>query len=408
VRADIVEAMTTRTEASPFPLFRLLVISGAIFVVVTSEFLPTGLLPDMARELDVSLSRIGFLVTIFAVTVVVTAVPLTSLTTRFPRKPLMIVLLGVFAVAMVLGALSPTYEVLVASRILAGSAHGLFWSVTAPYASRLVPRAQLARAISVTAAGGTAAFIFGVPLGTALGHALGWRLAFAVVGGVVLLFLALVVLFLPPVQHLVPLATGEILVPARQDRTIPSIAIVCVTVAVLITGQNTLSTYIVPWLTDVGTISPDAVSAVLLVNGAAGAVGLVIAGLVGDRWPRAALALLLTGVILSVSGLATFGPGSVPATIAGGVAWGVFFGGIPSLIQARMLQSASLRLRDTASAWLTISFNLAIAGGALVGGVVLDQLGVAALPWVLVGGVVVTLAFVLSTDAARIRRAAHP
>ena len=131
-------------------------------------------------------------------------------------------------------------------------------------------------------------------------------------------------------------------------------------------------------------------------------------GVVGDRWPRAALALMLAGVVVSVAALAVFGPGSVPATIAGGIAWGVFFGGIPSLIQARMLQSASLRLRDTASAWLTISFNIAIAGGALVGGVVLDQLGVAALPWVLVAGVALALAWVLSTDRVRVRAAAHP
>jgi DHA1 family inner membrane transport protein len=399
--------MSTDARTNPFPLFRLLVISGAIFVVVTSEFLPTGLLPDMAAELHVSLSRIGLLVTIFAATVILTAVPLTSLTNRFPRKPLMIVVLGIFAVAMVLGALAPTYEVLVGSRILAGAAHGLFWSVTAPYASRLVPRAQLARAISVTAAGGTAAFIFGVPLGTALGHALGWRLSFAVVGGVVLVFLALVVIFLPPVQHLVPLATGEILVPARHDRTVPAIVIVCLSVVILITGQNTLSTYIVPWAIEVGTVPPDFVSAVLLINGAAGAVGLVAAGVVGDRWPRRGLAVMLAGVVVSVAALAVFAPGSVPATIAGGVAWGVFFGGIPSLVQTRMLQSASVRLRDTASAWLTISFNIGIAGGALLGGVVLDKVSVAALPWVLTGLIAAALVFILATDRARLAAAAH-
>ena len=104
---------------------------------------------------------------------------------------------------------------------------------------------------------------------------------------------------------------------------------------------------------------PDAVSVVLLVNGAAGAVGLVVAGVVGDRWPRAALAFMFAGVVVGVAALAVFGPGSVPATIVGGIAWGASFGGIPSLIQARMLQSASLRLRDTASAWLTIAFNSA-------------------------------------------------
>lgn len=393
--------------APPFPFFRLLVISGAIFVVVTSEFLPTGLLPDMARELGVSQAQVGLLVTIFAATVVVTAVPLTSLTRRFPRKPLMIFLLGVFAVSMVGSALSPTYELVAVTRVIAAAAHGLFWSVTAPYASRLVPREQLARAISVTGAGGTGAFIFGVPLGTALGHALGWRLAFAVVGGVVLVFMALVILFLPPVQHLVPLATGEIMMPARHDRTIPAIVIVCLTVVILITGQNTLSTYVVPWVIEVGTVSPDAVSAVLVANGAAGALGLVAAGIVGDRWPRGAVMVMLAGVALSVSALAVFGPGSVPATVACGVLWGAFFGGLPSLIQARLLHSASVRLRDTASAWLTISFNIAIAAGALIGGFVLEGIGVTALPWLLVGGVAATLVFVTATDGKRLRASAH-
>ena len=239
--------------SSPFPFFRLLVITGAIFIAITSEFLPTGLLPDISGELRVSESQVGLLVTVFAGTVVVTTAPFAFLTRTLSRKWLMVGLLVVFAISNFLAAGAPTYEVLVASRVLGGLAHGLFWAVTGPYASHLVPPHQLARAVAVTGMGGTAAFIFGVPLGTALGHALGWRLAFAVVGGVVLVFLALVVLFLPPVQHLVPLATGEILVPARHDRTIPAIVIVCLTVAILITGQNTLSTYIVPWATEVGT-----------------------------------------------------------------------------------------------------------------------------------------------------------
>lgn len=392
--------------ATPFPFWRLLVISGAIFVVVTSEFLPTGLLPDMARELHVSQAQVGLLVTIFAATVVITAVPLTSVTRRFPRKLLMIVLLGVFAVSMVATSLSPNYELVAVTRVIAAMAHGLFWSVTAPYASRLVPREQLARAVSVTGAGGTAAFIFGVPLGTALGHALGWRLAFAVVGLVVLVFMTLVILFLPPVQHLVPLATGEVMIPARHDRTIPAIVIVCLTVVLLITGQNTLSTYVVPWAIEVGTVSPDAVSGVLLANGAAGAVGLFAAGVVGDRWPRGAVFVMLLGVIASVSSLALFGAGSVPATIAFGMLWGAFFGGLPSLIQARLLHGASLRLRDTGSAWLTISFNVAIAAGALLGGFVLEGIGIVALPWVLAGLVGAALVFVLATDRARLRSAA--
>jgi DHA1 family inner membrane transport protein len=231
----------TVTSAAPiqrFPIFRLLVITGAVFVSVSSEFLPTGLLPDIAGELHVSESRVGLLVTLFAFTVVLTTAPLTALTHRFPRKWLMVGTLGVFAVANLLAALAPSYELLAGARILGGLAHGLFWSVTGPYASRIVPRHQLSRALAVTNAGGTAAFILGVPLGTALGHALGWRLAFAVMAGVVALFLLLVVFALPPVEHIVPTVTGEIVLPLRRDRTVPAVVIVAATIFLFMLGYN--------------------------------------------------------------------------------------------------------------------------------------------------------------------------
>jgi predicted MFS family arabinose efflux permease len=116
---------------------------------------------------------------------------------------------------------------------------------------------------------------------------------------------------------------------------------------------------------------------------------------------------MLAGVVLSVAGIAVFGPGSIPAVVAGGILWGAFFGGLPSLIQTRLLHSASLRLRDTASAWLTLSFNLAIGGGALLGGVVLDVAGITVLPWVLVAGVALALLFVVLTDPIRLRSGSH-
>lgn len=394
--------MTTSTAAKPFPFFRLLVITGAIFAAVTSEFLPTGLLPDMAAELRVSESQIGVLVTVFAATVVFTTAPLTALTNRFSRKWLMVALLGVFTLSNLASALAPTYEFMIGARILGGAAHGLFWAVTGPYASRLVPRAQLARAVAVTSAGGTAAFILGVPIGTALGHALGWRLAFGVMAGVVLVFLALVIVLLPPVSHIVPLVTGEVAVPLRRDRTLPAVVIVAISVTLLVIGQNTFYTYIVPWTIQIGGIDPDAVSGLLFAYGAAGAVGLLVAGFFGDRYPRFLVALLIVGVVLSVAALAVFGPGSPPAVVAGLIAWSVCFGGLPSLFQTRMLHAASLRMRDTASAWLTIAFNLAIGLGALVGGFLLDGLGIAVLPIAQLAFVVVALVFILVTDGRRI------
>ena len=149
---------------APFPLGTLALLAAAIFVCVTCEFLLTGLVPEMAAELGVSESRIGLLVTAFAATVAVSTTPLAIATRALPRKPLMVGLLVVFAASALLAAIAPSYELVVVARVLGGLAHGLFWAVTGPYASHLVDPAQLARALAITGAGVTLAFILGVPV----------------------------------------------------------------------------------------------------------------------------------------------------------------------------------------------------------------------------------------------------
>lgn len=397
-------APTAQSQYAGFPLFRLLVLTGAIFVSVSSEFLPTGLLREMAVELGVSESRVGLLVTVFAATVVISTAPLAVLTRRVSRKWLMVGLLTTFAISNLAAAAAPTYEFLVAARILGGLAHGLFWAVTGPYASHLVPRRQLGRAIAVTNAGGTAAFVLGVPLGTALGQALGWRWAFVIMAVVVLVFMLLVVIYLPPVQHLEELATGEIRIPTHRDKTVPAVLVVCVTVVLIITGQNVFYTYISPWLQDVATFTSDAVPGLLFAYGAAGAVGLLIAGVLGDRFPRASIATLIGAVAVAVALLAV--SATVPwAVVASLVFWSIAFGGIPSLFHAKVLHTASHNIRDIAAAWLTTSFNLAIGGGALLGGLLLDNLGLDVLPWAMIIFVIAGLAFLLSIDLRRSRAA---
>ncbi|WP_167050426.1 MFS transporter [Salinibacterium sp. ZJ77] len=397
--------MSSTNDAGGFPYFKLLVLSGAIFASVSSEFLPTGLLPEMAAELGVSESQIGLLITVFAGTVVLTTAPLTALTRPYSRKWLMVALLAVFAITNVLCAIAPSYEMLMIARILGGAAHGLFWAVTGPYAALLVPRHQLARAISVTNAGGTAAFILGVPFGTFLGHALGWRMAFAAMAVIVFVFAVFVVVYLPPVSHLVRLATGEIAVPAHKDRTLPAVLAVALTVLVVAIGHNAFYTYIAAWSIQIGHVDPEWVSALLLAYGAAGAVGLALGGAFGDRYPRATVAISVAGVSLSIAALAWLGTSAIPVTI-GMIVWSACFGGFPALMHARNLHAASPNIRDYAAAWLTIAFNAAIGGGALLGGLIIDGLGMQALPWIASGIVAVGffVALFASRERMRVRR----
>jgi len=174
--------MTVPRTTSPFPYFALATVAIAIFLSVTTEMLPTGLLPEMSADLHVSESLIGITVSVFAFTVVVSTAPLTALTRRIPRHALVVTVLLVLAVSTVATASAPTYILLVAARIVGGLAHGVFWSVVGAYAAYLVPRDQVGRAVSITLGGGSLAFVLGVPLGTALGHAIGWRASFFVLG----------------------------------------------------------------------------------------------------------------------------------------------------------------------------------------------------------------------------------
>ncbi|WP_210507286.1 MFS transporter [Naasia sp. SYSU D00057] len=363
-----------------FPTLGLLTLAGAVFVSITGEFLPAGLLPDMARGLDVTVSQAGILVTVFAATVVLATTPLALLTRDVSRKTLVFWVLIVNAVATVLAAIAPTYEILLGARVLAGLAHGLFWAVVGSYAAHLVAPGQLARAIAITNAGGSAAFVLGVPVGTALGHALGWRLGFAAIAAAMLLLAVLVLRLLPPVDHSVPVTTGEIPLPTRRDPTLPAVLFLSLTVAVLIVGQNTFYTYIAPYLADAAGFGADAVGPMLFLYGGAGAVGLLLAGIAGGRYPVGSVVVASAVGIGCILLLGAF-PGVPWLVVVAIVAWGVAFGALPPLLHTRNMVLASPRLRDMASAWITTAFNTGIGGGALVGALLLPLVGVASLPW---------------------------
>jgi len=388
----------------PFPWVGLLTLSTAIFFMVTSEFLPTGLLPQIAADLDVSEAQVGLLITIFAGTVVLTTAPLAALTRRFDRKHLLLAVLVLFAIANVGAAIAPDYALLVVARVLGGLAHGLFWAIAGAYSGHLVPRHQIARAVAVTSGGGTAAFVLGVPAGTALGTALGWRAAFGVIAAIVLVLLVLVVRFLPAVQHRPTLSTGEITLPARRDPTFPAVLFICLLVLIVVGGQNVFYTYIAPFLIDSAGFAEASVGALLFVYGGAGAIGLVLAGFLGSRFPRGGLYGMLGVVAAAVAGVG-LSAGVPLLVIALLFVWGAAFGGIPTLLQTRLLHTASARVRDVGAALLTTAFNVGIGGGAAIGGALFVVLPTPDLALVQAAIIGFGLALLVVVDLVRARRA---
>ena len=270
---SITESARLRAPRLPWP--GLLMLAAGVFLSITIEMLPTGLLPEMSGGLGVAEPFIGLLMSVFAFTVVITSTPLTALTSRMPRHGLLVAVLAVLGLTTLASAFVPEYWMLVAVRIVGGVAHGLFWAIVAAYAARLVPEGQIGRAVSVTLGGGTLALVAGVPATTVLGQSLGWRPVFAIVAGLTLVGALAVWRFLPRVA-VEPGATAARF--RRGDVALGPVLLVCGITAATMLGQYAVFTYVAPLITDVVGLEPGAVGPLLFVYGVTGAVGLVVAG----------------------------------------------------------------------------------------------------------------------------------
>jgi DHA1 family inner membrane transport protein len=337
------------------------------FVYVTTENLPIGLITLIAGDLHTSVPSVGLLVTGYAVTVAVVSVPLTRLTGGIPRRALISGLLAGFVLATLVAAVSANYWVLLAARVVTALTQAVFWAVVAPTAAGMFPPRVRGRVIAMVMASASLGTLLGVPAGTWLGQRAGWRVSFAALSCLGLLALVAVATLLPTIapgdDHA---ATGT-----APDRARLRILVVVTTLA--ITGMFTAQTYIVVFLTEVSGFSQRAVSPLLLLQGLMDLLGVFVAGVVADRWPRWSLPLPVGLLAAAMLGLFAFGGVPQAAAVAVGLT-GFALAGVPLAAQTRIMQIAP-GSTAIASAWNSAAFNVGIAGGALLGGVLLPWSG---------------------------------
>ncbi|MGX1372207.1 putative MFS family arabinose efflux permease [Streptomyces canus] len=372
--------------SAPLPWSGLCALSTAAFTAVLTELLPAGLLPRMAPALDVAEARIGFLVTGYAAASFAAAIPLTALLRGLPRRPVLMGALVAFALSNAVVALSSSYALTFAARLAAGCAGGTLWAMLAGYAARMVPAARRGRAIAIVLAGITLALSLGVPAGTALAGAVGWRTAFGLLS-------ALAVLLVGWVRWRVPGFPGEAphaRVPLLRVASLPGVPAVLSVTLFLLVGHQVMYTYVAPFAAHAGY---GRTGVVLLVFGAATVVGIWVTGLLVDRRPRATLlgALGLCAAVMPVLGLLTGAAGVLLVPVA---LWGIAFGGAPTLIQTALVGVSGPERADVAASLQTTVYNAGIAVGSLTGGMVLEDLGPGALPWVSLPLVAVALGVV--------------
>jgi predicted MFS family arabinose efflux permease len=365
------------------PLAALLALATAGFITVMTEAMPAGLLPQMSSGLNVSQALIGQLVTLYAIGSILAAIPLTIATRGWRRKPLLLAAIGGFAIANSITALSEWYWLTLIARFIAGIFAGLLWALLAGYASRMVAPHLQGRAITVAMLGAPLALSLGIPAGTLLGTLVGWRLSFAIMTG---LTVALVIW----VQWQVPDFAGERAgnrLPLRQVFTLPGVRSVLLVTLTYVVAHNLLYTYIAPFLQPSGLDAN--VDRVLLVFGLASVLSLWIVGSLIDRWLRE-LVLISAGLfMLSAVVLGLWRDSPIVIYIATAV-WGLAFGAMPSLLQTASAKTAK-EAADTAQSMLVTLWNVGIAGGGLVGGLLLGNLGVGTFPWIVAGLLVLTL-----------------
>ncbi len=382
--------MNSSVPASPRAPLALL--STCVFFAICTEMLPVGLLPEIGRGLDVSPSAAGVLVSLYAVLVAGTSVPIAALAERWPRRAVLAVLLGTYTVSNVLFAAAPDYAVAIFARAIGGLAHAGFFAVAVAAAVSLVDGSRSGRAITVVMIGNALALVFGVPLGTVLGTALGWRWAFVVLAAALAALTVVIVRVLPDQPATRTTDRTSVLTGIRR----PAVLVMAAVITLLALGHFTLYTYVSPLLLHDGVARVD-VGPVLFGYGCGGLVGLAVAGAVVARRPLEALAadIVLMGVSLVLAASVASAIGIIVVT---GV-WGVAFGAFPTLTQTVMLRAAG-DATDAASALVNATTNIGIAGGALLGSRLLGAVAVPELGWVGAGLVAGSLVLY----AARLRR----
>ncbi|WP_369225674.1 MFS transporter [Streptomyces sp. R39] len=373
--------MTTQTPTSAppvaepagrLPLSALLALATAVFITSLTETLPAGLLPAISADLHVSESATGQTVTVYAVGTALTAIPLTAATAGWRRKRLLQSAVAGFAVANTVTALSSDYSLTMFARFVAGVAAGLAWALLAGYARRLAPPHLQGRALAIAMAGIPVALSLGVPAGTFLGTAVGWRTAFLTMTGLTVLLIGWIAAGVPDF----PGQRRGARVPMLRSLTVPGVSPVLFVTLVYVLAHTLLYAYIATLLDDLG--QGGATDLVLLVFGAACLLSIWVVGTYISRRLRG---LTVLSVLLIAAGAALFAvPAEQPALVyAAATLWGLGWGGVPTLLQTAV-GNAGGDQADGAQAMLVTLWNVAMAGGGVAGGILLDTLGAVSLP----------------------------
>lgn len=342
----------------------ILALTIAAFGIGTSEYVIMGLLPDLARSFSISIPKAGVIVSAYALSVTFGSPLLALALSRQERKRSLVILMAVFILGNVCCALSSTFALMLAARIVTALCHGAFFGTASILAANIVPKEKRAQAITTMFSGLTLANVLGVPAGTALGHAFGWRSTFVALIPIGLIAMAGLLIWVPE-------QASEPIHLRHEFQTLlnPKVLLVLLLSTLSSVSLFAVFTYIAPILSAVTHLPAHQIAWFLALFGVGITVGVLAGGRLGD-WRQ--MATVVGGYIL-VTLILLLMPFAMPHALAMGacvLVWGIFHFGASAPLQARIVEKAR-RAPNLASTLNQGAFNLGNALGASLGGVIL-------------------------------------
>ena len=341
----------------------LIGLAVSAFVFNTSEFMPIALLTDISASFGKTPAETGIMITTYAWVVGLLSLPLMLAVCRMNPKRLLLPVLALFAAGQIGSGLAPSFAVLMSARIAVACAHAIFWSITAPYATRLVTREHQPFALSCVATGSAIAMIFGLPIGRVIGLALGWRMTFLCIAGITLLALLYLWRVFPQLSGGgQPFAVRDLPALVRTPAVFGCFFL-SVTFA---TGYFTVYSYIEPYLGMVAGFSPDAITETLMALGVFGFFGSVLFSRMYGTHRTACLLLGSCGIPVCAL-LYVFGVSIPPVLVAVCLALGMISTLFNITMQAELLCATSRKAAPVATSIYSGLFNVGIGGGTAIG-----------------------------------------
>ncbi len=353
--------MTTHTVSRRVAWLRVVTLAIAAFIFNTTEFVPVGLLSDIAASFHMETAQVGIMLTIYAWVVALMSLPFMLLTSQMERRKLLIGLFVVFIASHVLSFMAWNFTVLVISRVGIAFAHAVFWSITASLAIRLAPAGKRAQALSLIATGTALAMVLGLPIGRIVGQYFGWRTTFFAIGMGALITLVCLIKLLPklPSEHSGSLKS----LPLLMRR--PALMSIYLLTVIVVTAHYTAYSYIEPFVQVVAGFGANFATVLLLILGGAGIIGSILFGKLGNKHASALVSSAI-GLLLACLLLLMPAAGSESHLAILSLFWRVAIMIIGLGMQVKVLALAP-DATDVAMSLFSGIFNLGIGAGALVG-----------------------------------------